>query len=285
MGWPSVLNNDSLAKRLTVNEAVDAYERAIRDLRDGFALVARAERLLNDTFVLDHYGKIHIHMHRDRVDFDAPDETTARIEKQVWAALVERLEVKRMMSIHRVKELDDAIEKGEMSPISIENVTAFATGISNALPDMLVEAVREVYNWLRPAAGWHGSHYKTNQKNARFELGPKVILSGMVESGWSGKIPFHVHYHCTDKLRALDNVFSALDGKGQISKTYYGPLADAINSSPTGRGETDYFRFKAFKNRNLHLEFKRLDLVEHFNALAGGKNLRDHDRRDEQDAP
>jgi hypothetical protein len=50
--------------------------------------------------------------------------------------------------------------------------------------------------------------------------------------------------------------------------------AAAIEASRTGSGETEYFRFKCCRNHNLHLEFKRLDLVEKLNAIAGGMRLR-----------
>ena len=33
--------------------------------------------------------------------------------------------------------------------------------------------------------------------------------------------------------------------------------------------ETDYFRFKWFKNGNMHLTFKRMDLVAKMNQIAG----------------
>jgi len=74
------------------------------------------------------------------------------------------------------------------------------------------------------------------------------------------------------KLRALDRVFCLLDGKG-VPEGYSSPLIDAIETSQDGYGETEYFCFRACKNRNLHLEFKRPDLVEQFNRVAGGGNI------------
>ena len=126
------------------------------------------------------------------------------------------------------------------------------------------EAVREVFEYLRP----HRSHYKTNTE---FEIGKRVILSWAVETKWDGG--FHVNSYREQILRAVDNVFHALDGNGTI-KTHRGPLIDAIEASRTGTGETDYFKFKCYRNHNLHLEFKRLDLVARLNAVAGGMRLR-----------
>ena len=67
------------------------------------------------------------------------------------------------------------------------------------------------------------------------------------------------HYR-EQHIRAIDNVFHALDGNGAI-KTHRGPLIDAIEAAKDGAEETDYFRFRCFRNRNLHLELKQLDLV------------------------
>lgn len=41
-----------------------------------------------------------------------------------------------------------------------------------------------------------------------------------------------------------------------------------------GADETAYFRFRCFKNGNLHIEFKRLDLVARLNQVAGGARLK-----------
>lgn len=41
-----------------------------------------------------------------------------------------------------------------------------------------------------------------------------------------------------------------------------------------GKGETEYFRFKCYHNGNLHLEFKRPDLVQKINAIVGGLTLK-----------
>ena len=89
----------------------------------------------------------------------------------------------------------------------------------------------------------------------------------MVGLGYSGK-PFRVNYSKDQHILALDSVFSLLDGKGPI-RDYKSPLREAIDACD-GKGETTYFRFKCYRNGNLHLEFKRLDLVKQLNGLAVG---------------
>jgi hypothetical protein len=129
----------------------------------------------------------------------------------------------------------------------------------------LEEAVQEVFEYLRPPR----SHLKTNTE---FEIGRKVILSWIVEKGWN-RGRFKINYHREKYITALQNVFQMLDGKGPV-KSYNGELHDFITDSPDGKGETPYFRFKGYQNGNLHLEFKRPDLVARLNAVAGGNRLR-----------
>ncbi len=70
--------------------------------------------------------------------------------------------------------------------------------------------------------------------------------------------------------------FLLLDGKGVI-REHRGPLYRAIEESQDGRGQTDYFKFRCCKNRNLHLEMKRLDLVKQLNLLATAETVLGHD--------
>lgn len=138
----------------------------------------------------------------------------------------------------------------------------FAQFYSDHIDDMMGEAVAEVFEFLRP----RNDHYKTNSE---LEIGPKVILT-CVETWFSGG--FHVRHWWSQRLTAMENVFTALDGKGAVSKTYYSALENAIKAAPVG--ETPYFAYKCFKNGNLHLQFRRPDLLQRLNQIAGGRRLR-----------
>lgn len=258
---------DALAKRFTITEAISAYERATAQIREGFRLVAEAEKLLNDTFTLGSSGRIYVNGYSGRISFDNPDEHLLRIRHEVWSAIIDRLEVRRMMSVARSKELSQQLRKHELPELTVLSASELLHGFQSNLHKMLEEAVEEVFNWLRPRR----SEYKTNSE---YEVPPKVILTRVVEKpSWSSR--FYVNDHYDSELTALENVFTALDGRGQITKTHYSQIHNAIVADDfKGIGETDYFRFKAFKNGNLHLEFKRLDLLARFNQMAGGARLR-----------
>jgi predicted house-cleaning noncanonical NTP pyrophosphatase (MazG superfamily) len=266
---------ESLARHQTIVDLVNAYNASATDIRRASALLDLATSRLDEAFANESaIDKVHLRTAYGRaVEFN-PEEAIARLRLEVWAHLVERLEVRRFLSVRRAEELNRMLDdkSAEKLPdITVENVLAFARGLRSQVNDMLTEAVDEVFEWLRPRPHTRAGQLKTNTE---LEVGRKVILGYTVERAWTGK-GFRVDYHREQNVRALENVFTALDGKGSITKTHHSRLADAIGSSgASGRGETEYFRFRCFGNRNVHLEFKRLDLLKKFNAIAGGKRLR-----------
>lgn len=259
-----------LARNTTVAQLVAACQSAETVILSSFAAIVEAENAINAAFSTtgDTGRSIRIDAsdnHSSR--FDEPARAIERIERQCWRLIVERLELRRLLSIQRWKELDRELDKGKLPRISIEAVSDFAQAYGDNIEAMHEEAVREIFEWLRPP----GTKYKTN---AEFEIGPRVILSHVVQRRWSGKGYAIYSEHYAQRLLALENVFNALAGNGMISKGYRSQIHAAIEATEDGHGETDLFAWKVFKNGNLHLEFKRLDLLAALNRKAGGMRLR-----------
>lgn len=255
-------------------QLVACYEQAERDIREGFALIARAEQSLNDAFTMKSFHTIRVGDHHQRMNFNDVESAVREARRGIWETLLERLELRRIMSIKAWEKLHNEVHKGSDVPeVTEENVRAMARQFRDQLPEMLRAAVREVFEWLTPQSQWHA--YKTN---SRFEIGRKVVLSYALDT-WQGKVfgDWKLSYSRAQHFNALENVFTSLDGKGSVTKTHYSEIAEALRKIPAGApcvGETEYFAFRGFQNGNLHLTFKRLDLLQRFNALAGGRNLK-----------
>jgi hypothetical protein len=256
-----------LTQHSTIRTLVDAYQECAAAIRRAFGIIVTAEERVNQVFTLggDHPMRIDASRYGYHDSFDDPEYAIDRIKRQAWGVIVERLELRRMLSIKRWDELQKQLKDGELPDITEESIANFVEGYMTSFESLIREAVVEVFDWLRPRR----EHYKTNNREI---VGPKVVLEYMVSTRWSGK-GFEVNYSKEQRLNALENVFSALDGKGSISKSYRSALENAIRESPDGRAETDYFRVRCFHNHNMHLEFKRRDLLARFNSIAGGKNL------------
>jgi hypothetical protein len=73
--------------------------------------------------------------------------------------------------------------------------------------------------------------------------------------------------------RRAENIFSALSGRGQVVESGRSAIEGLLPMSHDGCVMTDYFHAKAYRNGNLHLRFRSLELLERFNMMAGGRRL------------
>lgn len=265
----------ALANRQTVRELVAVYERARARIFAAFAEIDAAELDLTRAFgkrtvADDDYRVISVQgKYNNRApQWSKPEATMEAIDREVWKCLTDKLEIKRMMSIAAAKELDEQLQKNELPPVSLESIEAMARGFQQQAPTFLEDSIREVFEFLRP----HNGRYK---RNSQFEIPKRVVLEFMVEQSWQGwRTQCHQHSGDRDqRLVALENVLNSLDGNGSVCKTHHSDIYNAL--SEQGQfGATALFRYRAFQNGNLHLDWLRLDLLARLNQIAGGIRLK-----------
>lgn len=249
--------HEALDRRSTISELVRQYQEAEKDVRDGFALVLRGLRALNE----------HTSFHN--LDFEYPNEVAKELRRKTWRTVVARLQMQKAMSIKAWAEFEKKLEHEDPPPVTVELIEGMVLGYRQSLPEMLEESVKEVFDWLRPRS----SEYKTNTE---FEIGRRVILNWVVDIGWSNH--WGVRHGREQHLAALENVFDLVAGVvRKDNASAWSDLSLAIKACTKPgpcAGETAYFRFKGHRKGTLHLEFKRMDLVAKLNAIAGGARLK-----------
>jgi hypothetical protein len=273
----------TLALHVNATAIITAYQQTCADIRTHFAGLVESEKRLNLALGCeDHYamGAIRIvpARHSDGANFDRPEDAICRLRKKVWDTIVERLELRKFLSVAKWSLLQKQIEADELPDITHESVGQFAAGLLDMRQELLQDAVKEVFERLRPRGYGRAAQYKSNSE---LEVGPRVVLTNMVESNHVGGL--RVCYHTEQELLAMERVFQMLDGRGEISKAHYSEISIAMKGGAR-MGETPYFAWRAFSNRNLHVRFTRLDLLKRFNEIAGGKRLRPEKRRPVADA-
>lgn len=263
--------SNEIAIRSSVAELVAAWDQSAADISAGFKLIHDAQEQLRKLFAGRSYACFDVRNRSREINFEDPTESLNTLSRQVWRALTDRLELRKVLSLQRIKELDQQLETGkDLPPLTLDNVNAMLASNFDNLEKFAEEKIHEVYSYLRP----EHSCLKTNEKSCAAGIGSKVILGWVVERSYSGR-GFQINYHRRDNLRAIDQVFHLLDGQNPPND-HDGELATAIQQQ-TREGktivETKYFRAKCCMNHNLHLEFKRADLVRLFNLVAGGMRL------------
>lgn len=258
-----------IAYRQTVTGLVGAYKQACDEIDQAYDLLLTAQKRLTVAFGEKNTSFNTTETH----DYHSVGPAMAvrvkvNIRKQAWRVIIDALEIKKIMSKKAIDDLDARMESKDAPEITIETVFEIVETLRQNSREYAKELSIEVYNYLM--RGLYIAPYKTNVKNARRSLGKKVIIESCLRHYSTGG-GMEVTSYSETILISVDKVFYSLDGRG-VPGGYKSPLVDAINTSKAAmRGETEFFSFKCYENGNLHLTFKRVDLVERLNQIAGGK--------------
>lgn len=248
-----------------ISSLVENYYLTIRDVELGLHHLVKAKERIGGTIRWSQ--EIYI-----KTDFwEVPDDVESckkEITASFWRYALSLLNFNAFMTDKRKREIEHQIESGELPPFTTENVMGTLQGFVDNLDDLLKESIGETFDFLRQKPRW-GKTYKTNKE---FRINKKVILDYIVDvTRYSSSYrSISLSPFCTTKLQAMDNTFSLLDGKG-IAK-YPGNLVTALRLAMSDKKtscETEYFKCKWFFNRNMHIEFKRLDLLKEVNKIGG----------------
>lgn len=248
-----------------VRAHLDGLHAAAQKMEAAFAAIDAAGIDPFNRFDLDvRYENSRIYWPSDKKD--RYEDVFRKMRRNGWEMLVRHLGIRNLMSVRKREEFDRSLESGDLPDITPENVLQTVLGLADRAAEFAAEAAKEVFEILRPSVNASGQGYKTNKA---FRVGRRVVLARHVERRWDRG--FRPSYYHEKHLTAVDGVFHLLDGRGALKTDRKPPLLLAIEGCQDGRGETDFFRFKCFKNGNLHLEFRRPDLVKELNGLAAGE--------------
>lgn len=248
--------------RLTAEAMARAYQQAMQQIEDALTAIKKADGLLQTAFN-DNYSFLPYLLTRHTMK-DIQKET----KRKCWYRIAKMLQLDNFLTTTKKNELYRQIDEDKTPEITTENIITFCTGITQNLPDFMDDMFEEVVKWLQPSK-WN--KHKTNKAN-KYEISKKVIKTWVFDSSF-GLIRFMDH--SKQMVNELDNVFHLLDGKGlaRYPKNAVTAIEDAIKKKEWNT-ETTYFKFKWFKNGNLHITFKRLDLLRELNKKAGENKLR-----------
>lgn len=247
-------------------QIVNDYEAARKEIVTAYEILKRAQNRLETfcahSFVLPNRQGLHD-------DEWIIKKILSRIKSSAWQGILEKTNASDFMTPKRYDRFQRDLDDPDKLPeITFEAVSDFVENVINAAPDMLVEFIKESFDWLQPR-GWAMRQHKISLKN-QYELQEKVIKLEIFELKWNGGCDLKYYFH--NPIAAMDNAFRLLDGKGmskpKSEDSALNRIRNACENNLPGC-ETEYFKFKWYKNGNLHLTFKRMDLVAKMNRIAG----------------
>lgn len=262
---------DEATLRAGIRERVRVWERCKAELAIAMNIIAKCEKDLSEALGNGSRDfKVADYLSNKTYSYSTADMLSV-FELEAWQGIIGEMELSRFLSVSAHEKLNKQLSgEGESMPeLTEDNAVAVFSGMLSQIPNFADEALKEVFSFLRPP----GSRYKTNTE---FEIGKRVVLENYIEGTLYRQPRVSYYDHPRRVLQAIDRVFHLLDGKGYVSSSPQGHLIAAINELKEfgEEGETEYFRFRAYKKGTLHIEFRRLDLLQELNIRGGGKKLK-----------
>jgi len=249
--------------RQTATGMARVFEEQTATIVRAYGEMTAASRELVATFTERPY-RFHVDIYRDGRRNSDIEYVMDGMNRAAWDCVVNNLNLRSVMSMAKRKEFEEQLEKGKVPPLTAETVMDVIIGMVGMARDFARDAVKEVFDVLRPTRNKNAAKYKTNDAG---RVGKKVIMTRAVEPVSGGG--FRVGGWNDNRLSAIDGVFHLLDGRTVLRDTPP-PLILALKAVVDGVGETEYFKFRVFQNGNMHLTFKRADLLARLNHLGGG---------------
>lgn len=238
----SIFTNVAIPTTLT--DLLVARDDALRLIADARNITEKAKA------VLAPHGRYLMPRGAEMPEDDA--RIRAELDTSMWRRAFDMTGFKQLMDAQAVAEFEKSLSP---KPPAFTEANIRSTFI-----DLRINAAamfrRGVFNVFR----YLSDDYRTNASEP-FRIGRKVVLTWMV--GPSYKRGLQIKHGSSDKLNDLDRVFQTLDGKQFQPRTLEFAMNQAFEECQVF--ESDYYRAKAFKNGNMHLEFKRLDLLDKVN--------------------
>jgi len=181
-------------------------------------------------------------------------EIKKAIRKATWIALLDKSKLSTVMSGNDLEKLKTQIA-ATPPDITRENVVSTFIALYEQRFDSFRRGLVELFKNL----------CRQYRSNDAFRIGKRVILDGAL----SGRYWNH-HSSAQDRVNDLFRIMTLLDGKdpGQVPREEQADelIIHAVHASQANY-QHDYFEVRMFANGNLHLWFKRQDLVDKANQI------------------
>lgn len=253
------LQANALARRDSIEELVAHRNRALELAQQGLELLAQAETAAKRAAPQEYCAGFIDALVRDRLyDLQTKgniDRVMKLVQKHVdehaWASLKRLSGLRNIMDATMHEEMAKQLAK-EPPPFTLDNVMATFANLAAQAPAIFERSLLAVFKRLNTR------DYKTN---SAFKIGPRIILTHMLDY-------YGFPSHKRELMADLDRIFHTLDGKQPPEA---GNAADAIEVAYRAAQDTcttEYFEARMFRgNGNLHLKFRRLDLLERANDI------------------
>lgn len=232
---------------------IKEYQYAVIEIQKAFRLLIKAKGRMRAAFGVYNDSILPNGLKDYNLDRDLIS-ALKMLRSNAWKGLVEKTQLRKVISYHHAERLDRRLERGDLPELDQITFSNMVADLCGDLDHYFDGAVKELFQWFGAES-----------------IGKMVIVCSAVSHYDSISMDSHSEH----RFSCLDNVFHILDGKGFAR---HDTDASVLIKEAIGEGEwsceTAYFHFRWFRNGNMHIKFKRLDLVRELNRISGGDSIK-----------
>lgn len=186
---------------------------------------------------------------------DSLTDVTHDIDRRLWRKAFDLTGFGQLMDAKAREDFERSLND-KPPEFTVENVRSIFLSTAQDAEEMFNRGLVNVFRRL-------SSDHRTNTNNA-FKVNEKAVLGFMVTQRWGGGL--EVRYgRARDEINDIDRVFKTLDNKKHQPRGLEMALNGALHEGRVY--EDEYYQIKGFKNTNLHIKFKRGDLLDKANRI------------------
>ncbi len=256
----------SLVKSVSVTAMLQARDAAVSRLTQALALyreaceIARAGQLGQPNWRLDEHGSCGPHITAG----DALKKTLRDVDAGAWRHLMNESGLRTFMDAEARRSWDATLYTDKVPEFTFDNLKSTFTQLYSTRDEMFDRGVLSCFRKL----SWN---YKTNSP---VKFGKRLVLTGMIGThrySHGGRTVVQLFFYGSGRLDQLDDLARAmhvLDGKPEPDhRDAYSNVLSQRSTSGDNTYEDALFALRWFRNGNVHLTFKRPDLVERMNQI------------------
>lgn len=229
----------------TLNDLLSVRDKALMLIDEARRCTDLAKSLLDQhgSYLMPNSAQLRDDAKRIRAELDA----------SLWRRAFDLTGFKQIMDAEAVAAFDKGLHSSPPA-FTDSNIRATFMDLHARSGEMFRRGIVNVFRYL-------SDDYKTNSSEP-FRIGRKVVMTWMVGPSFKRGLQLR-HGGPGDRIGDIDRIIKTIDGKQYKPRELEYAMNAAFDRSEVF--EDDYYRAKAFKNSNLHLEFKRPDLLDGLN--------------------
>ena len=247
----------SAFQELTIPKPLTEYcevrEQALELWQRGVRLIEEANKL---AATVNRYGLGGHYEPRDGLK-----AVTKNLDRSLWQTAFDKTGLMQLMDAEARRQFERDLNEHPPA-FTLENLRSTFLDASQNADEMFKRGLVNVFRGL-------SKNHKTNT-NEPFKVNDRAILGYMVGHSYAPGCPLQIGRgfdmgRAESVINDIDRAFKVLDGKQHHPRA----LEIAVNGA-FAKGEVyedEYYRIKGFKNGNLHIQFKRHDLLDKANLI------------------